>query len=90
MTVAFRLSALCHIVALILWGIIPFFYEPFGTIYAIGIGLTAMALVLEHFLVLPRRNRPIDLQRINIAFFQLNILVSLGLFALGILDLLIR
>ena len=85
-TAAFRLSALCHVAAVVWWGIIPFFYEPFGVIYSIGVGLTAIVLVAEHYLVMPRRNRPVDLQRINAAFFQMNVLVSLGLAAIGILD----
>ena len=84
---AFRLSALSHVVAVIFWGILPFFYESFGMIYGIGIGLVAIILAMEHYLVMPRRNRPVDLQRINVAFFQMNVLVSLGLAAVGILDL---
>jgi len=87
-TTAFRLSACCHVVAVILWGVLPFFYEPFfGMIYGIGIGLVAVILAVEHYLVMPRRNRPVNLQRINVAFFQLNILVSIGLAAVGILEL---
>jgi 4-hydroxybenzoate polyprenyltransferase len=86
-TAAFCLSALCHVIAVILWGILPFFYEPFGMIYSIGIGLVAGILAVEHLLVMPRRNRPIDLQRINIAFFQMNVLVSLGLAVVGLLEL---
>ena len=86
-TFAFRLSALCHIAAVILWGILPFFYEPFGMMYAIGIGLVSAILVVEHYLAMPRRNRPVNLQRINVAFFQLNILVSGGLAIIGILEL---
>jgi len=84
---AFRLSALCHIIAVILWGLLPLFYSPFGMIYNIGIGVVAIILAAEHYLVMPRRNRPINLQRINIAFFQLNVLVSLGLFTIGVLEM---
>jgi 4-hydroxybenzoate polyprenyltransferase len=86
-TTAFRLSAVCHIVAIILWGMIPIFYPPFGMMYNIGIGLVAVILTLEHYLVMPHHNRPVNLQRINVAFFQLNVLVSLGLFASGVLEL---
>ena len=86
---AFRLSMACHIMAVVLWGGIPLFYEPFSIIYVTGVGLVAVLLAVEHYLVLPRRDRPVDLQRINIAFFQLNVLVSLGLAAVGILDLVI-
>jgi len=86
-TTAFRLSACCHVMAVIFWGLLPFFYEPFGMLYGIGIGLVAVILAVEHFLVMPRRNRPVNLQRINVAFFQLNILVSVGLAIVGILEL---
>ena len=85
---AFRLSACCHVMAVVLWGILPFFYEPFfGMIYGIGIGIVAIILAAEHSLVMPRRNRPVNLQRINLAFFQMNILVSIGLAAVGIVEL---
>jgi 4-hydroxybenzoate polyprenyltransferase len=86
-TTAFRLSALCHVVAVILWGLLPAFYSPFGMMYGIGIGLVAIILAAEHCLVMPHHNRPVNLQRINVAFFQLNVLVSLGFFAIGILEL---
>ena len=86
-TTAFRLSACCHVMAVILWGILPFFYEPFGMLYGIGIGLVAVILAVEHYLVMPRRNCPVNLQRINVAFFYLNVLVSVGLAAVGIVEL---
>ena len=93
--VAFRLSLLCHIIAVGLWGILPLFYEPFAPtngfgIYVVGVGLVAIVLAMEHYLVYPRRSCPVDLHRINIAFFQLNVLVSLGLATVGILDLVCR
>jgi 4-hydroxybenzoate polyprenyltransferase len=84
---AFRLSALCHVVAVVLWGSLPFFYEPFGMLYGIGIGLVAVILAVEHYIAMPRRNRTVDLQRINVAFFHLNVLVSVGLAVIGIVEL---
>ena len=86
---AFRLSALCHVVAVSLWSILVFVYEPFGIIYGIGTGLVAIILAVEHYFVMPHRNRSVDLQRINVAFFQMNVLVSLGLTAVGILDIIL-
>ena len=86
---AFRLSAACHVIAVILWGIIPFVYKPFGMLFWVGVGLVAVILAAEHYLVMPRCNRSADLQRINVAFFQLNILVSLGLAGIGIIELMI-
>jgi len=84
---AFRLSALCHVIAVVLWSILPIFYPPFGMIYGIGVGLVAVILAVEHYLVMPHRDRPVDLQRINVAFFHLNVIVSVGLSIMGILDL---
>jgi len=86
---AFRLSAACHVLAVVLWGMIPLFYPPLGMLFWIGVGAAAIILAAEHYLVSPRRNHPVDLQRINIAFFQLNILVSLGLAVIGMIELLI-
>jgi 4-hydroxybenzoate polyprenyltransferase len=86
-TVAFRLSALCHVAAILSWSIVPVFYEPFGMLYGLGLGLATVILAVEHFLVMPRRNRPVNLQRINIAFFQLNVLVSVGLAVFGVFEL---
>ena len=43
-----------------------------------------MLLVYEHLLV-----RPDDLSRVNAAFFNVNAVISLGLFAVGSLDLLV-
>ena len=88
--VAFRLSMVCHLIAVVLWSILPLFYEPFGIIFVGGAGLVAIVLAVEHYLVYPRRDQPVDLQRINIAFFQLNVLVSLGLATVGILELVRR
>ena len=44
----------------------------------------AALLVYEHFLV-----RPDDLSRVNVAFFNVNAVVSIGLFCVVTLDLLI-
>ena len=43
-----------------------------------------MLLVYEHALV-----RPDDLTRVNVAFFQVNIVISMGLLAFGVVDLLV-
>jgi 4-hydroxybenzoate polyprenyltransferase len=58
--------------------------QPFGVIYFVGLGLIAALLVYEHTLV-----RPDDLSRVNLAFFNVNILISTGLLAFGVIDLLV-
>jgi len=82
---ALRLAAFCHaamviVLASLLW-LAP--QLGLGWIYGCGIALVAILLTVEHWLV-----RPDDLTRVNIAFFHVNTVVSLGLLAVGTLDLL--
>ncbi len=67
----------------VLLAILPLVYTPFGTIYLAGIAAIAVLLVYEHSLV-----RPDDLSRVNRAFFHVNAVVSIGLFVVGVIDLL--
>jgi 4-hydroxybenzoate polyprenyltransferase len=78
-----RLAAACHFVMLALLAIMPWIYPPFGTIYLTGVAVIGLLLVYEHWIV-----RPDDLSRINRAFFQVNAVVSLGLLAVGVAELL--
>jgi 4-hydroxybenzoate polyprenyltransferase len=80
---ALRLAAACHavmVVALVALGLI----YPLGWVYFAGVAAVAILLAYEHALV-----RPDDLTRVNIAFFQVNIAISLGLLACGVADLLV-
>jgi 4-hydroxybenzoate polyprenyltransferase len=81
---ALRLAAVCHLGMVLLLFALPSFFPGFGVIWYVGAGLTAALLVYEHALV-----RPDDLTRVNAAFFTCNAIVSLGLLAVGMLDLLI-
>ena len=47
-----------------------------------GIAAVTLLLIYEHWLV-----RPDDLTRVNVAFFNVNAIVSIGLFLVGALDL---
>ncbi len=85
---AFRLAAVCHALALLFFAAIPWFFPPFGSIFRAGVLAVAGILVFEHWLAAPRPDKPLDLQRVNIAFFQMNAAVSLGLLCVGCLDLL--
>jgi 4-hydroxybenzoate polyprenyltransferase len=55
-----------------------------GPVFLVGVVAVAVLLAYEHWLV-----RPDDLTRVNVAFFQVNAVVSLGLFALGLADVLL-
>ena len=50
-----------------------------------GVLAVAVLLVYEHLLV-----RPDDLSRVNAAFFNVNAVISIGLFLVGTLDLLLH
>jgi 4-hydroxybenzoate polyprenyltransferase len=80
---ALRLAALAHLGMVLLLAALPWVYPQLGWIYGVGIAAVAVLLAYEHYLV-----RPDDLARVNVAFFQVNAVVSLGLFVVGSLDLL--
>ncbi len=79
-----RLAAVCHAVTVLLLAALPVVYPPLGALYYLGVAAVAALLVYEHWLV-----RPDDLDRVNIAFFHVNAVISIGLLAVTCLDLLI-
>jgi 4-hydroxybenzoate polyprenyltransferase len=80
---ALRLAAVCHLGMVLLLAALPLVYPQLGWIYLAGVAAVALLLIYEHYLV-----RPDDLTRVNVAFFQVNAVVSIGLFVVGSLDLL--
>jgi 4-hydroxybenzoate polyprenyltransferase len=82
---ALRLAAVCHFGTVLLLFLVPTVYDGFGWVYLAGVVAIALLLVYEHWLV-----RPDDLSRVNQAFFHVNAVVSLGLLAVGVVDLMIR
>ena len=79
---ALRIAAACHLTSLLLLLALPLVC-PLGWIYLAGIAAVAALLVYEHLLV-----RPTDLSRVNAAFFNVNAVISIGLFVVGTIDLL--
>ena len=84
---ALRLAACSHFVALVFFGMLPLLFPLFGHIFFIGVCCVGLIFIAEHLLARPRRNKPLDLDRVNIAFFQMNVVVSLGLMTVGLIDL---
>ncbi len=80
---ALRMAAVCHLAMVVLLALLPVVYPFLGWIYGAGVGAVAILLVWEHYLV-----RPDDLTRAGTAFFHVNAVVSIGLFAVTSLDLL--
>jgi len=87
---ALRLAAICHAVMIVLLVAIPLMHQwmgpdlGLGWLYWAAVVSTATLLIYEHRLV-----RPDDLTRVNMAFFNVNAIVSIGLFVAGTLDLLV-
>ena len=84
-----QIAAGCHVLTLIFLFLLPSVYEEFGLIYYGGVTLIALLLMTEHLVIRPRRREEsIDLNRLNLAFFHLNAIISIGLFLIGVVDLL--
>jgi 4-hydroxybenzoate polyprenyltransferase len=80
---ALWLAAACHalmIVPLVGLGLV----YPLGRVYFLGVAAVAALLVYEHALV-----RPDDLSRVNVAFFNVNVVISLGLLVASLVDLML-
>lgn len=83
---ALRLAAVCHLLTLLLLASLPLVCPavPLGWIYFSGVAIVGVLLTYEHALV-----KPNDLTRVNVAFFNINVVISLGLLIVGTLDLLL-
>ena len=55
-----------------------------GVLFLVGVTAVALLLAYEHWLV-----RPDDLDRVNVAFFHVNAVISLGLLAVTLLEVLV-
>jgi 4-hydroxybenzoate polyprenyltransferase len=78
-----RVAMICHLIMAGLLIVLYFVAQPYlGVIYLVGVGVIAVLLTYEHWLV-----RPDDLTRVNQAFFHVNSVVSIGLFLVVVLQL---
>lgn len=81
---ALRLAAGCHAVTVAMLALLPVVYPPLGWIFWAGVTAVAALLVYEHWLV-----RPDDLDRVNLAFFHVNAIISVSLLVVGTVDLIL-
>lgn len=87
---ALRLAAVCHAIMIALLVCLPIVANwagpplGLGLFYGIGVAGIACLLIYEHSIV-----RPNDLSRVNVAFFNVNAIVSIGLLILATIDLLV-
>ncbi len=80
---ALRVAQVCHL--LMMGFLVALFFASPGelrSVYLVGVGVVGILLVYEHLLV-----RPDDLTRVNQAFFQVNAVISVGLFGLVLVQL---
>ncbi len=83
---ALRVALACHLVMLALLVLLYVLASPpLGYVYLGGVAVVAALLVYEHALV-----RPDDLTRVNRAFFQVNAVISVGLFVLLLVEILLH
>ena len=79
---ALQFSSAIHMITVLALLSLPLLTE-LKYIYLSGVGLVSILLVYEHAIV-----KPNDLSRVNLAFFTLNGMVSLGLMIMSVVDLL--
>ena len=87
---ALRLAAICHAVTVLLLAALPWtgrWMGPeldLGWVYGLTVLAVAVLLVYEHSLV-----RADDLSRVNVAFFNVNAIISVALLVAGTVDLVV-
>jgi 4-hydroxybenzoate polyprenyltransferase len=78
-----RVALACHVVMVALLALLFWVAAPLhGVVYAVGVVAVAVLVAYEHWLV-----RPDDLSRVNRAFFTVNGVISIGLFAVVLAQL---
>ncbi len=80
---ALRVAAICHALMLVPIASIPWFCPQLelGKIFWIGLVAVAILLFFEHSVVSPS-----NLEKVNVAFFQANAVISLVILVSGIVD----
>jgi len=81
---ALKMSAVFHAVMVLLLFAVAV-VSALSWIYLAGVTFTAMMLFYEHSLV-----RPSDLSRVNVAFFNVNGIISMGLMVFTIADVMVK
>jgi len=78
---ALQISSAMHLVMVLVLLVLPLLTE-LKYLYLFGVGFITILLVYEHAIV-----KPNDLSRVNVAFFTLNGMVSLGLMIMSVADI---
>lgn len=79
---ALRVAFISHLLTIVcLFGL--WWVAELGWVFFTGVVAVSLLLAYEHAIV-----KPHDLSRVGIAFFQINAVISIGLFVLGLVDVL--
>lgn len=81
---ALLISSLFHVLSAALFVAAGLVLE-LGALYFLGVGIAVALLVYEHLLV-----TPVNLERVNVAFFNLNAALSVSLFVFTLADILVN
>ncbi len=78
---ALRIAFASHVLMILFLVVLLQFVAELGVLYSVGVFIVAGLLIYEHSLV-----KPDDLSKINIAFFNMNGIISIGLMFFVIAD----
>jgi 4-hydroxybenzoate polyprenyltransferase len=78
---ALRLAFISHLLTILML-VLLWWLAGLGLLFLVGVVAIAGLLLYEHRLV-----RPDDLNRVNVAFFNVNAIISFGILVLGCLDI---
>ncbi|MCR9198386.1 MAG: putative 4-hydroxybenzoate polyprenyltransferase [Planctomycetaceae bacterium] len=81
---ALRIAFLSHTLTVVMLFLL-WLLAGLGTVFLVGVVVISGLLMYQHWLV-----RPDDLKRVNIAFFNVNAIVSFGILIIGCLDVWLR
>lgn len=81
---ALRMAFLSHLLTIVML-VLLWKTAGLGLLFLAGIVLITLLLLYEHWLV-----RPDDLSRVNVAFFNVNAIISFGILLLGCVDVWLR
>ena len=81
MKAALRLAFISHLLTILML-VLLWWLAGLGLLFLAGVIAIAGLLLYEHQLV-----RPDDLNRVNVAFFNVNAIISFGILVLGCLDI---
>lgn len=79
---ALRIALISHLLTIVTLFVLWHFSPGLDNLFLVGVIVVSVLLIYEHSLV-----RPDDLTRVNIAFFNVNSIISIGILVLGVADL---